>query len=130
MGLRAEIEEDLAETLEDPDDFGMPVILINPDGGVQSISANDATSALYGQILYDSLGQDENDIQTIDHAPVVSLRITSLDRVPQSGEEWSVRIPISPVVGAPIVTFLLDKAFLYGGSIGYIRLTLRKTEQS
>ena len=34
MGLRAEIEADLSETLEDSDDFGMPVILTDPDGEV------------------------------------------------------------------------------------------------
>lgn len=130
MGLRAEIEEDLAETLEDLGDFGMVVILISPDGAIQTKSANDHTLDLSGQVLYDTLSQTEDGVTTVDNGPVVSLRRSSLDRVPEHGETWAVKVPESPIEGAPIVTFLMERAPLDGRSIGFIRMILRDTEQS
>ena len=130
MGIRADIEADLAETLESPDDFGMPVELISPDGEVQTMSANDPTLGLYGQVLYDTIQQDENGNEYIDHQPVVSLRITSLDRVPAPGEKWNIKIPISPVEGADMVSHTGERAPEDGRTIGFIRMILRKVEQS
>ena len=131
MGLRAEIEEDLLETLEDSDDYGLPVELISPvDGARQTKSANDPTADLTGQIIYETLRQSEDGIPIIEHKPVVTLRISSLDRVPANGEKWSVIIPISPVAGADTETFILEKAMQDGRSIGYVRLYLRRAVQT
>ena len=129
MGLRAEIEKDLAETLEDPADYGIPVVLITPTGEVISTSLN-KTGPLYGQVLYDSVKQDEDGMQIIDNKPVVTLRRSSLVRTPQSGEVWGVQIPTSPLLNAPIETFLLERAIDGGSSLGIIRLHLTKAAQS
>ena len=120
MGVRAEIEADLAETLEG--EFGLPVVLTSPDG----VRYDD----LVGQVLYDTIAQDENGAQVIDHKPVVMLRRSSLTRVPAAGEKWAVEIPTSPLTGASTSTFILERASEDGGSIGFIRLYLHRAEQS
>ena len=130
MGLRADIEADLEETLESLDDFGIAVTLIDPEGVVYNTSANDATLPLSGQVLYDTIAQDEDGNEVIDHCPVVTLRRSSLTRVPQQGENWAVQIPITPLSGADKVTHMLERAKTGGGSIGFVRLYLRQTEQS
>jgi len=128
VGLRAEIEEALGETLEA--EFGLPVVLTSPDGVRYSTSANDPTAELVGQVLYDTVSQDTDGNQILDHRPVVTLRRSSLTRVPAAGEKWSVEIPTTPRADSPRETFLVERASEDGGSIGFIRLYLRKAAQS
>jgi len=120
MGLREVIEADLGETLEG--DFALPVVLIAPDGTVDSVT---------GQILYDTLVEDPEDgSQQIVHKPVVTVRRTSLARVPEAGEDWAVQIPTVPDATASTVTYKLERPSEDGGSIGFIRLYLMKAAQS
>lgn len=121
MGLRAEIEEDLSDFLEG-DDYGQSVTLTDPDGVLYS--------DLVGQVLYDSIKETEDGQQVIDHNPVVTLRRSSLTRIPAANEKWGVNIPTGPRADAPRETFILEKASEDGGSIGFIRLYLRKAEQT
>ena len=116
--LRATIESDLGETLEA--EFGMEVELVDPDGAVYEN---------VGQVLYDTISQDADGNQVIDHKPVVTLRRSSLDRVPAPGEVWAVKIPTTPIATTK-TTFLLERATEDGGSIGYVKLYLRATVQS
>ena len=124
MNLREQIETDLSETLEDSDEFGLPVILVDPDGVVYS--------AVYGQILYDTRRIDEVGIEVLEHVPVVTVRRSSLTRVPLASEKnrWLVKIPTTPSLTATPTTFLLGHASEDGGSIGFLRLYLTKTVQS
>ena len=64
--------------------------------------------------------------------PIVVLRRSSLERVPVAGEKWLVKIPIDPVEGSTIDDFIIDptRPPEGGRSIGFIRLYLRKAEQS
>lgn len=129
--LRELIEGDLKETLEG--DFGLPVILIAPDGTIQDKSANDPTEDLMGQILYDSLIHDPNTgLDIVVHKPVVSLRRSSLTTVPDAtpGQNWAVRIPLEPSVSAPKVTFRIGRVTEGGDSIGFVRLYLERIEQT
>jgi len=128
MNLRAQAEADLIDTLEG--DFGMPVVLISPDGVRYSKSANDPTADLVGQVLFDTIAQDGDGNQIIDHKPVVTLRRSSLSRVPLAGEAWAVEIPTGPRVDAPRETYMLEAPSLHGASLGIIRLYLRRAEQS
>lgn len=128
MGLRAEIEEDLSDFLEGGD-YGQSIALIAPDGAKYSKSAHDPTADLMGQVLYDSISETEDGVQVIDHNPVVSLRRSSLERIPAPNEKWGVEIPTGPRDNAPRETFILERASEDGGSIGFIRLYLRKAEQ-
>lgn len=129
MGIRADIEEDLWETLEDPNDFGLPVILVSPDGVVYDTSENDGET-LCGRIVYDTVLEDEDGNEVVVHQPVVTLRLSSLARVPANGESWVVKIPDSPRADATVVPYMFERAPEDGRSIGYIELFLRKAEQS
>jgi hypothetical protein len=122
LNLRVQIEEDLATTLESADDFGLPVILISPDGEIQEVN---------GQILYDTQKIDpETGLDMIVHKPVVTLRRSSLTRIPAGGERWGVRIPETPDPNAEKVLHMLEQAPEDGRSIGFIRLYLTKAVQA
>lgn len=124
MNLRELAEADLAVTLEDPADFALPVVLIDPNGVEYSYE---------GKIQYDTYTPTvtEQDVVTVVvHDPVVTLRRSSLTRVPQASEKWAVRIPITPSRTATKTTFMLEHASNGGGSIGYIKLYLTKAIQS
>ena len=127
--LREQVEADLSFTLEG--DWGLPVILQAPDGTTYDKSANDPTADLMGQILYDTIEENpETGQQILVHKPVVTLRLSSLTRVPVAGEIWSVTIPSAPSLTAVTETYLLDHPSEDGRSIGFIRLYLMKAEQS
>lgn len=124
MNLRAQAEADLAVTLEDEvTGFGMTVELISPDGEV--IEA-------VGQVLYDSIETNDMGLQTIVHKPVVTLRRSSLSRVPLSKDRprWACRIPISLEPDAETSTYIVENPTEGGGSIGLIRLYLTRAEQA
>ena len=127
MNLRETIEQDLGETLEA--EYGLPVILTSSNGVRQSKSANDPTADLVGQILYDTTMYDEG-VEIIVHKPVVTLRVSSLVRVPVPGERWLVEIPTTPNYTATKESFLLERPSEDGGSIGFIRLYLMRAEQA
>lgn len=121
MGIRADIETDLADTLEDPDDYGMAVELISPAGVEQTQSANDVTKLLYGQVLYDTTTEDPaTGMMIVTDRPVITLRRSSLDALPARG--WIVRYPESPIEGAAMVTRYIEQAPQGGRSIGFIRI--------
>jgi hypothetical protein len=129
MNLRELVEHDLSDTLEG--DWGLPVELVDPNGVLYTKSANDPTLDLVGQILYDTTVQNpDTGAEIVVHKPVVTLRRSSLIRVPLSGELWWVRIPLTPSYSATKVGFLLEQATEDGGSIGFIRLYLQAAEQS
>ena len=122
LNLRVQIEEDLATTLESADDFGLPVILISPDGEIQEVN---------GQILYDTQKIDpETGLDMIVHKPVVTLRRSSLTRIPAGGEKWGVRIPEVPDPNATKILHMLEQAPEDGKSIGYIKLYLTRAIQA
>lgn len=123
--LRETIEEGLATTLEDPSGFGLPILLVDPDG--------DEHGPYEGQIVYGTRRVDPmTGIEVVTKDPVVTLRRSSLGRVPAASEKnrWAVKIPTTPSRTASTTTFGLGRPPEDGGSIGFIRLYLTKTEQS
>jgi len=130
VNLRELVETDLDTTLEG--EWGLPVTLISPDGVIQTLKKN-TTTRLAGQVLYDTVQQnpETGEIIMVDN-PIVSLRRTSLDRIPQDGEKWVVQIPTTPSTTAALEDFVLSptKAHGGGGSIGYIKLYLTRVNQS
>ena len=121
-GLREKIEADLETTLEG--DFGLPVTLKSPDG---------VEDTLMGQVLYDYVKENpDTGGEMVVNKPVVTLRISSLLRVPVNGEKWFIKIPGAPSETAPLVEYMFDGDHpIEGGkSIGFIRLYLRKIEQT
>ena len=68
----------------------------------------------------------------VSNKPVVSLRRTSLARVPVPGEKWIVRIPIDPSPTAELQDYQFDRSRSPEGgrTLGLIRLYLTKVKQS
>ncbi|MGD9157295.1 MAG: hypothetical protein PVG39_02720 [Desulfobacteraceae bacterium] len=121
--LRAAVEKDLYDSLEG--EFGLPVELISPDGESQIYSKNNPTELLKGQVLYFSSRENPETGETIIvNNPVVSLRISSLDRVPQAGETWIIKMPLSPIEDADktTLTFTPTRSPEHGTDIGFIRI--------
>lgn len=127
INLRAQVEKDLRHTLEG--EFALPVELVAPDGEVYTQTADGRP--LTGQVLYNTV---RNDIDTanrvVTDTSVVTLRRSSLTRIPLAGEKWLVRIPESPVPGAAMVPRTLGQPPEGGAAIGFIRLYLHAVEQS
>ena len=123
--LRALAEKSLETTLEGG--WASPVILTGPDGIKYEVSNNGG--AIRGQVLYDTVDIDvETGQRVIVGHPVVTLRRSSLPRIPFAGETWVIKIPQDPTAGAPMVNYTLDPSRPpYGGrSLGFIKLPLRR----
>ena len=128
--LRAQVERDLGTTLEG--DFGMPVEITSPDGETQIYNVNNPSELLMAQVLYFSRRENPETGETIVvNQPVVTLRISSLIRVPVPGERWFVRMAISPVPGSPVQNFVFsaDRSPESGTDIGFIRLYPQRIER-
>jgi len=127
--LRAAIESDLHESMES--EWGMPVELTSPDGETQRFSLNNPLELLKGQVLHFSRREnpDTGEPVVVDQ-PVISLRISSLIRVPQAGERWFIRFPISPRPGAAYVSriFTPDRSPEHGSDIGFMRIYPQKID--
>ncbi len=135
MNLREQCEQDLSITLEG--DFGLPVELVSPDGIEYKFSANSPDPlnplSIMGQVLYDTVRADPDTGEPITvNEPIVSLRRSSLDRVPVSGERWVVKIPTTPSLTAELEPFILSptRPPAGGASIGFIKLYLQRISQS
>lgn len=121
--LRAQIEKDLYDSIES--EWKMPVELTSPNGIKQTHSVNDPSELLGGQVLYFSRRENPTTGEVIVvNQPVVTLRISSLLRVPKAGEKWFIKFPISPVAGAPYLdwVFTCDRAPEHGTDIGFMRI--------
>ena len=125
MNLRVQAEQDLHDTLEDSAGWGLPVVLIDPDGNRIDKSANNPEEDLSGQILYDTtVVNPETGLDMIVHKPVITLRRSSLSRIPAAGEKWMAEIPEIPDPTAAKVLHRVERAPEEGKAIGFIRLYL------
>ncbi len=135
INLRERAESDLKHTLEK--EYGLPVILTDPDGVKYDKSENSADpdnpDDLTGQILYSFVSVNpETGEEVVANNPIVSLRRSSLARVPVAGETWLFQIPVIPKYTADKIPFIMDAGRVPepDGSIGFIRYHLTKAEQA
>ncbi len=135
INLRERAESDLKKSLER--EFALPVVLTDPDGVKYDESQNSADpenpDALSGQILYSFISVNpETGEEIVVNNPIVSIRRTSMLRVPVAGERWSFEIPVIPSTTATKELFVLDDKRVpeNDDSIGFIRYYLTKAEQS
>lgn len=130
VNLREQMERDLGFILEDYENgFGLPVILVAPDGTEQEFSANDPdtprTIPLTGRVAYARYEEDSDTGMPMRvRNPIVTLRKSSLDRIPLAGERWMVKIPEKPEVAAAKKTYYLEYAPRSGDSYQWIQLPL------
>ena len=118
--------------MESENDWGLPVVLIDPDGNT-IVTKKDSTDRLSGQVLLNTVEYNPDtgeDIVVND--PVVTLRMASLTRIPENGETWVVKIPQTPDPDADLVSYLLspDKAMKFNRSFGFVRMYLQNLDQS
>jgi len=88
---------------------------------------------LNGQVLYDTLEQNpDTGADMIMHKPVVTLRRSSLVRIPEQTERntWLVSIPKAPSTNAEMQPYIMGYPSEGGNSLGFIRLYLTKPLQS
>lgn len=120
--IREMAERHLSITLEGG--FSLPVVFIGPD----------AIEDIYRcQVLLDSYKMNPDTGQMIvSDQPIVSARISSMRRVPLSGETWVLKIPSAPAETAEKLDFVLSatRAVEGGASIGFKRFYPRRAIQS
>jgi len=125
ISIPALLEKDLGDTIEG--ECGMPVSLITPGGAVIDQSANGGPLKGFVRRSYADTREKSGD-KVIVNAPVVKLRITSLTRIPATGEKWRIGIPESPLNGAAIELYELDpkKPVEVNRNTGTVKLFLAK----
>lgn len=106
--------------------------IVNESAGSE-IKVVNQNVTLCGQIMYDTLEQvPDTGAQILAHKPVVTLRQTSLVRIPLQTEknQWLVKIPIKPSRTATKQSYIMGRPGEGGDSIGFIRLYLTQPVQS
>jgi hypothetical protein len=121
-------ESDLGDTIEG--EFGVPVTLLDPDG--QTITTTVDGRPLVGKVRWSQPEVNpETGVAVAVENPVVTLRRSSLPRVPATGENWGIIIPSGPRSGDEPEHFVLDSAYAVEGgrTLGKVRLPLVKAKQ-
>ena len=129
--MRDIVESGLSLTLEDPNGFGNPVYLVDPDGNQHG--------PYYGQVCFNtyaysgSVSRTDNVSanESVYREPVVVLRRSSLSRVPSDLDDgkWIVKVSDLPFSDGSMVSYVMSRAIESGGSIGFIRLYLTRIDQ-
>lgn len=119
----------MTRMIEDVNQFGVPVVLISPDGIRQDKSVEDETRVLAGRVTTSSFQTDVNGNQIIGTNPKVILTLKSLVRIPQAGENWIVKIPLSPK-STIFTDHVFERPPLFAESFGTITLYCTRIEQS
>jgi hypothetical protein len=116
-------ESDLRDTIEG--EFGVPVTLISPDG--EAVNSAVDGRPLMGKVRWAQTTADpETGVPVAVYNPVVTLRRSSLPRVPATGENWGVIIPNGPRPDAEQILYALDRSYAVEGgkTLGKVRLPL------
>lgn len=125
--LRRTLERDMYDTLES--EWKMPVELTSPDGVTQIYSANNPSELLGGQVLYSYSRENPTTGETIIiNQPIVTLRVSSLVRIPKAGEKWYIKIPTGyePNATKQSFVFTLDRSPENGNDMGFIKIYPQK----
>lgn len=108
---------------------GVKVVLIDPDGKEYKKSALEPLEDLKGWFVQESLAYDlKTGVDIISDKPVLSLRIRSLERVPQDGEKWIVKVA-TKLDSEELKAYVLAGAPKNSKTIGFINLGLGSVSQ-
>jgi hypothetical protein len=119
-------ESDLADTIEG--EFGVPVTLVTPDG--ETVTTTVDGRPLVGKVRWSWPNENpETGVAVAIENPVVTLRRSSLSRVPATGENWGIIIPRGPRSGDETELYTLDTSYAVEGgrTLGKVRLPLVRT---
>jgi hypothetical protein len=128
MNLRGMVERDLGVTIEG--DYGVPVVMTAPDGTIYSAST--AATPIMGRLVYDHAEMTPNGETVIVHNPCLTLRTSTLPRVPKTDEHWMFKVPLNMADQTKLALFFLDAGHPpeNGASIGFTRFYLTSAVQS
>jgi hypothetical protein len=120
--IRELAESSLSISLEGA--FGLPVELVDPDGVEYT--------GIEGQVLFNRVEVTPEGAEMLVREPVAVVRKSSLTRVPLDTDspKWACRVPLTPSRTAPLVSHIVERPVEGGDSIGFIRLYLRRADQS
>jgi hypothetical protein len=121
--VRTLAERDLRHTLEG--EFAVPVVLISPQGERAEKTVDGRP--LTGRVLWNHKEiNPETGEPVMVNSPVVTLRESSLPRIPKSGEVWGVIIPEGVRVWTQRKHYVTDADGIVesGRNLGYINLFL------
>jgi len=100
-------ENDLSDVIEG--EFGLAVILKTPEGvPIEKTVDGKPLKGFVRHSYMDTRQQRGANEKAIINSPVVKLRLSSLRKIPASGEKWMIGIPESPRTDAEVVWYLLD----------------------
>ena len=121
------IERDLAVTLEG--DYGDAATLVGPDGTVYT--TNTLGKPIAGRLVYDHAEVNANGETVIVHSPCLTLRTSTLPRVPAFNERWMIKVPKSVTDPTTSLFFLdADRPPVDSSSIGFRKYYLFSGVQS
>jgi hypothetical protein len=129
VSIPALSEKDLADTIEG--EHGVQVYLESPEGVVITNTVDNRTLKGFVRRSYKDtrdIGRGDKDTVTVN-APVVKLRLSSLSKIPATGEEWIIGIPENPDGSGDFERYYLDpkKPVEVNKGTGTIKLFLGKT---
>ena len=120
--LRELHEANLNLSLENPNLFGLPADITYDDGTKQSVT---------GQLLGHRVEVNpDTGVPVIVGNPVLVVRRSSLNQIPEDGQNIHVRMPLDPSRTATKYDFFLDpsRSIEDGRSLGIMRLYLKFAE--
>ena len=121
--VRQLAERDLAVTLTG-DDYGVPVKIIGPDG--LDYSTDTLGQPVRGRLVYDHAEVNELGLTVVIENPCLTLRVSTLRRVPVAGERWEFKVPLAITDFTGLVSLFLDndRPPVGGRSLGIRRYNL------
>lgn len=126
--LLREIQKVTEEVIEK--EVGQKVVLIDEDGREYEKSALNPENDLKGFFVSESLEYDINTgMEVVVDAPVLSLPLRALERIPQDGEKWFIRIQTDPF-SDDLTSFTVSGPPKNSKTIGYINLKLQIVGQN
>jgi hypothetical protein len=126
--LLREIQKVTEEVIEK--EVGQKVVLLDDEGREYDKSALNPENDLMGFLVSESLEYDINTgTEVLVDAPVLSLPLRALERIPQDGEKWIIRVQTSPF-SEDLTSFTLSGPPKNAKTIGYINLKLQIVGQN
>ena len=113
--------------------WSTPIELIDPDGIVYNTDNETGQPLRSLQTLYDRRDENPDTGEPITvHEPVISIARSSLSRIPQPGEKWSIKFPLDPTDETTLSNYVFDsdRSIGEGNSLGFIRIYPFKLVQS
>lgn len=121
VDLRVLAESDLQYSVEG--EWGATMYLIDPDG---------VRHTVVGQLVYSYIKTDpQSGDDVVVQEPVITLRKSTLTRVPVNGEKWFCQLPDAPP-STDLLNYGLtaDRANMGNNSLGIVKLYPKKVKQS